>query len=90
MRSVSVQAVLVTIGLAISKIERVAAQVEGDVSGGTTEVVSIRDTDGRLGPLVSTLFILGVVSLVCTVVYWFLTRPKYQIAPTDPTELDFD
>ena len=45
------------------------------VSEGETEIVNVRETDERLGPLVYTLVGLGVASLVATLVFWFLTRP---------------
>lgn len=50
----------------------VAAQ---DVIEGETTVVNLRETDGRLGPLVTTLIALGVGTLLATIVFWFMTRP---------------
>lgn len=43
---------------------------------GETEVVNIRETDGRLGPLIFTLVGLGIVTLIGTLGFWWLTRPK--------------
>ncbi len=43
---------------------------------GETEIVNIRETDGRLGPLIFTLIALGVVTLLGTLSFWWLTRPK--------------
>lgn len=48
-----------------------AAQVES----GDIQVITIRETDGRLGPLVFTLVGLGCVALVSTMVFWWFTRP---------------
>ncbi len=56
-------------------IATAVAQVdEGDV-----EVVNIRETDGRLGPLVFVLVALGVVTLIATAMYWWATRPSHTI-----------
>lgn len=43
---------------------------------GETEIVNVRETDGRLGPLIFTLVGLGVVTLAGTLGFWWLTRPK--------------
>lgn len=43
---------------------------------GETEIVNIRETDGRLGPLIFTLVGLGIVTLIGTLSFWWLTRPK--------------
>ena len=49
-----------------------ASQVdEGDI-----EIVNIRETDSRLGPLIFSLVGLGVITLVATAVFWWLTRPR--------------
>lgn len=56
-----------------------AAQVdEGDI-----EIVNIRETDSRLGPLVFSLIGLGIGTLVATAIFWWLTRPR-TVAPPDP------
>ncbi len=56
-----------------------AAQVdEGDI-----EVVNIRETDSRLGPLVFSLVGLGIGTLVVTAIFWWLTRPRPADQP-DP------
>jgi len=57
-----------------------ATQVdEGDI-----EIVSIRETDSRLGPLVFSLVGLGIGTLVATAVFWWLTRPRIQPDPNSP------
>ncbi len=43
---------------------------------GESEIVNIRETDGRLGPLVFALVALGIVTIIGTVVFWWLTRPN--------------
>ena len=50
-----------------------AQVIEGD-----SEVVNVRDTDGRLGFLILVLIALGIVAIVGTVVFWWLTRPSQQ------------
>jgi hypothetical protein len=47
---------------------------------GETQVVNIRETDGRLGPLVFTLVALGCTSLVATIGFWWLTRVPRQVS----------
>ena len=42
---------------------------------GESEVVNIREADGRLLPLVFSLVALGVLAIIGTVVFWWLTRP---------------
>lgn len=60
-----------------------ASQVdEGDI-----EVVNIRETDSRLGPLVFSLVGLGIATLVITVAFWWLTRPKSTEVPPPNTPL---
>jgi hypothetical protein len=60
------------------------------VDEGDTQVVNIRETDGRLGPLVFTLVALGCTSLVATIVFWWLTRVPRRASgeaePHAPTE----
>lgn len=57
---------------------------EGDVN-----VVNIRETDGRLGPLILILVILGVVTLLATVGYWWATRPPRTTEP-QPSQGDLE
>ena len=45
------------------------------VTEGDLEVISVRETDPTLGPLVTTLVALGVASLLATTIFWWLTRP---------------
>ena len=47
----------------------------GQVIEGETEVVNIRDADGRLGPLIFALVALGILTIIATVMFWRLTRP---------------
>lgn len=42
---------------------------------GESEVVNIREADGRLLPLVFALVVLGVLAIIGTVGFWWLTRP---------------
>lgn len=59
-----------------SAVGTLSAQVdEGDV-----EVVNIRETDSRLGPLIIILVVLGVLTLLATCMYWWVTRPSRTIA----------
>ncbi len=50
--------------------------VLAQVIEGEREVVNIRDTNDRLGPLIFGLIVLGVVTLIGTLIFWFLTRPR--------------
>lgn len=50
--------------------------VRAQVNEGDTQIINIRETDERLGPLVFVLIVLGVVTLVATVVFWWLTSPR--------------
>lgn len=52
------------------------AVIRGQVVDGESEVVSIRETDGRLGPLIFALIALGVITIVGTVYFWWMTRPN--------------
>jgi hypothetical protein len=49
------------------------------VDEGDVEIVNIRETDGRLGPLVFTLVALGCITLIATIVFGWLTRPKQSV-----------
>lgn len=72
--------VVAAIVVASDTIALAAAQVdEGD-----TEIVNIRETDERLGPLVFTLVGLGCVALVATCTFWWLTRPKRMQTELEP------
>lgn len=51
------------------------------VDEGDVDVVNIRETDGRLGPLILLLVILGAVTLLATVGYWWATRPSRRTEP---------
>lgn len=46
------------------------------VDEGETQIINIRETDGRLGPLVFTLVVLGCVALSSTAIFWWLTSPR--------------
>ena len=60
----------------VSRIGTLSTQVdEGDV-----EVVNIRETDSRLGPLIVVLVVLGILTLIATGMYWWATRPSRTIA----------
>lgn len=50
--------------------------VLGQVTEGDSEVVNIRETNDRLGPLVFTLVALGIASILGTVAFWWVTRPN--------------
>ena len=52
------------------------------VDEGDTEIITIRDTNSELGSLVTALVVLGVVTLIATAIFWWLTRPR------DPGELN--
>jgi len=54
-----------------SQVLRFAQVIEGE-----TEVVNIRDTNSSLGTLIFGLALLGVLAIVGTVVFGWLTRPK--------------
>ncbi len=69
----TVFAVIVGVGV-LSSLGSVAAQVDE----GETQIINIRETDGRLGPLVYTLIGLGCVSLLATIGFWWLTRPRRE------------
>lgn len=47
-----------------------------DVIEGETTIVNLRETDGRLGPLVMTLVAMGAGTLFATMLFWWMTRPK--------------
>ena len=49
--------------------------LSAQVDEGETQIINVRETDGRLGPLVFTLVALGCLTLVATVLFWWLTRP---------------
>lgn len=49
------------------------------VDEGESEVVNIRETDGRLGPLIAILVALGVVTLLATIAFWWATRPARRV-----------
>jgi hypothetical protein len=63
----------------LGKLGSVAAQVDE----GETQIINIRETDGRLGPLVYTLIGLGCASLLATIGFWWLTRPRRENLQTD-------
>lgn len=66
--------------------------VRAQVDEGETQIINIRETDGRLGPLVFTLVALGCTSLVATAIFWWLTRPRrmQQVAAPAKTALGDD
>lgn len=55
------------------------------VTEGQVEVVNVRETDGRLGPLVVTLTTLGVIALAATAAFWWATRPRHTPTRTRST-----
>lgn len=62
--------------------------VKVQVDQGESQIVNVRETDARLGPLVFTLVALGCASLCATVVFWWLTRPRrLAAAPTKHPDL---
>lgn len=79
-RGVSVSVVASSIGL-------YGLLVSAQVDEGETQIINIRETDGRLGPLVFTLVALGCVSLVATAIFWWLTRPRrmHHVGPNSAT-----
>lgn len=56
--------------------------VRAQVDQGETQIINVRETDARLGPLVFTLIALGCACLVATAVFWWLTRPRRLVAAT--------
>jgi len=50
--------------------------LQGEVDEGNSQVVSIRETDAALEPLIFSLVGLGVLTLVATVAFWWVTRPR--------------
>lgn len=50
--------------------------IRAQVNEGETQIINIRETDSRLGPLVFVLLALGAATLVATVVFWWLTSPR--------------
>ena len=59
-----------------------AVLLNSQIDEGETQIVNVRETDGRLGPLVYTLVALGCITLVSTAVFWWLTRPSRVQPPT--------
>lgn len=53
-----------------------ATLVAQQVDEGDTEVLNLRETDPALGSLITLLILLGVLTLVATVIFWWLTRPS--------------
>lgn len=45
------------------------------VDEGDTSTVTIRETDAALSSLIWTLIGLGILTLVATAIFWWLTRP---------------
>jgi hypothetical protein len=79
-RRLVVFAVIASTGV-LGTLGSVAAQVDE----GETQIINIRETDGRLGPLVYTLIGLGCASLLATIGFWWLTRPRRENLQTDPS-----
>jgi len=77
------------VGAARVSIVDLWSSFASQVDEGETEIVNIRETDGRLGPLIATLVALGVVTLLATIFYWWLTRPARTIEP-EPSEGEHD
>ncbi len=65
---------VVSVRLAASPLVLLAAIAQ--VDEGETQIINIRETDGRLGPLVFVLVALGCISLASTAIFWWLTRPR--------------
>lgn len=72
-------------GTASLALTNAVLALQGQVDEGGTQVVNIRETDTRLGPLVYTLVGLGVAALVATIVFWWVTRPN-RTTVTAPAE----
>lgn len=68
-----------------SNLASLALVVVTQVEEGDVEVVNIRATDGRLGPLIGALVALGIVTLLATLTYWWTTRPA-RTPYTPPVE----
>lgn len=49
------------------------------VTEGDVQVLNVREVDGRLGPLVMWLVVLGIASLIATMLYWWFTRPRREL-----------
>lgn len=62
---------------ALGALGSFVAQIEE----GESQVVNIRETDDRLGPLVFGLVGLGAATLVATIIFWWLTRPRPDQEP---------
>ncbi len=69
-------------GTASLALTNAVLALQGQVDEGGTQVVNIRETDTRLGPLVYTLIGLGIAALVATIVFWWVTRPQRVNAAT--------
>lgn len=67
----------VFVSSAASLIGSVALRAQ--VDEGETQIINIRETDGRLGPLVFTLVALGCTVLLATAIFWWLTRPARML-----------
>ncbi len=65
---------VVSVILAAPPLALLAAMTQ--VDEGETQIINIRETDGRLGPLVFILVALGCISLASTAIFWWLTRPR--------------
>ncbi len=83
--------------LLFDSIATISTLFVAQVDEGDIEIVNIRETDARLGPLVFTLVALGCVTLIATIVFWWLTRPKPSIdgnqavlTPHDRVQGDID
>ena len=56
----------------------VALPAFAQVIEGESEIVNLRETDGRLGFLIIVLIVLGVSAIIGTGVFWWLTRPTQR------------
>ena len=71
-------------GLSFNSLRPAVYAVSAQVDEGSVEVVNLRETDGRLGPLILALVILGAVTLCATAMYWWATRPTPALAAETP------
>ncbi|MGI9606687.1 MAG: hypothetical protein ACR2P0_11170 [Acidimicrobiales bacterium] len=76
-RTSSVAARVAVVGSVVAFSVAQAHIVGAQVTEGDVEIVNVRETDDRLGPLVFTLVGLGIVALVATALFFWFTRPGW-------------